>query len=104
MKFNFDELCNRNLGSEDYISIANNCDFLLIEDLPNFNDNNSNQQQRFITLIDILYEKKIFLMISIETKLEDIGSSNKLAKPFKRTLSRLFELTSPNNNFSLKVV
>ena len=47
------------MGSEDFISIANNCDFLLIVKLPNFSEDNSNQQQRFITLIDILYEKKI---------------------------------------------
>ena len=37
--------------------------FIFIENLPNFNENNSNQQQRFITLIDIIYEKKIPLMI-----------------------------------------
>ena len=98
MKFNFDELCNRNLGSEDYISIANNCDFLLIEDLPNFNDNNSNQQQRFITLIDILYEKKIPLMITSNINLNLIHSSKSLLEPFKRTVSRLYELTSINYN------
>ena len=43
----------------DYIKIAENSDFMFIKNLPNFNDNNSNQQQRFITLIDIIYEKKI---------------------------------------------
>ena len=52
VKFNFDELCDRNLGSEDYLSIANNCKFIFIENLPDFDENNSNQQQRFITLID----------------------------------------------------
>ena len=49
-------------------------------------------------------EKKIFLMISMASKLEEIGSSNRLAEPFKRTLSRLFELTSPKDNLSAKVV
>ena len=58
VKFEFEELCNRNLGSEDYIKIAENCEFIFIKNLPNFNQNNSNQQQRFITLIDIIYEKK----------------------------------------------
>ena len=62
IKFEFEELCNRNLGSEDYIKIAETCEFILIKNLPNFNDNNSDQQQRFITLIDIIYEKKIPLM------------------------------------------
>ena len=36
VKFDFDELCNRNLGSEDYINIAENCEFILIKNLPNF--------------------------------------------------------------------
>jgi len=54
----FKDLCNKNIGAEDYIKIANVCNFIIIENLPNFSDNNSNQQQRFITLIDIIYEKK----------------------------------------------
>ena len=47
-KFNFDELFNNNLGSEDYIRIAKESDLIFIENLPNFNEDNSNQQQRFI--------------------------------------------------------
>ncbi len=96
MKFNFNELCNRNLGSEDYINVANNCDFLLIENLPDFDEDNSNQQQRFITLMDILYEKKIPLMITSNVSLDSIHSSKSLREPFKRTISRLYELTSIN--------
>ena len=98
IKFNFEELCNKNFGSEDFISIANNCYFLLIEKLPNFSEDNSNQQQRFITLIDILYEKKIPLMITSHTNLNSINSSKSLQDPFKRTISRLYELTSINYN------
>jgi len=98
MKFNFDELCNRNLGSEDYIIIGNNCKFLIIENLPDFNEYNSNQQQRFITLIDIIYEKKIPLMITSSINLKSINSSKSLLQSFKRTKSRLYELTSTNFN------
>ena len=98
IKFNFDELCNKNLGSEDYIKITNICNFLLIENLPNFDENNSNQQQRFITLIDILYEKKIPLMITSYINLNSINSSENLRETFKRTVSRLHELTSINYN------
>ena len=94
VKFNFEELCNKDLGSEDFISIANNCNFIFITNLPDFNEDNSNQQQRFITLIDIIYEKKIPLMITSNTDLENINSSKSLFKIFKRTISRLYELTS----------
>ena len=98
IKFDFNELCDRNLGSEDYISIAESCDFLFIKNLPNFNENNSNQQQRFITLIDIIYEKRIPLMITSNISLDEINSSKSLIEPFKRTISRLYELTSINYN------
>ncbi len=94
VKFNFDELCDRNIGSEDYLKIASNCDFIFIEKLPNFNDDNSNQQQRFITFIDIIYERKIPLMITSNVSLDSINSSERLRDPFKRTTSRLHELTS----------
>ena len=93
-KFNFDELCNRNIGAEDYIKIAESSDFIFIEKLPNFDENNSNQQQRFITLIDIIYEKRIPLMITSESNLQSVTSSKSLAETFKRTTSRLHELTS----------
>ena len=95
-KFDFEELCNRNLGSEDYIKIAETCEFIFIKNLTNFNDNNSNQQQRFITLIDIIYEKKIPLMITSQVDLNLIKSSSSMTEAFKRTVSRLYELTSMN--------
>ena len=96
IKFDFDELCNRILVSEDYISIAHNSEFIFILNLPNFNEDNSNQQQRFITLIDIIYEKKIPLMVTSHIDLDKINSSKNLIEPFKRTISRLYELTSIN--------
>ena len=96
IKFNFDELFNKNLGSEDYIAIADISDFIFIINLPKFDKNNSNQQQRFITFIDIIYEKRIPLMITSEENLDFLGSSNNLNEPFKRTTSRLYELTSKN--------
>ena len=94
VKFDFDYLCNQNIGAEDYIKIAEVCDFIVIENIPKFNDENINKQQRFIILIDILYEKKICLMTSSYSDLENFGSSKALVNPFKRTLSRLYELTS----------
>jgi len=98
IKLTFDEICNRNLGSEDYIEIAKKSDLIFIENLPNFNENNSNQQQRFITFIDIIYEKKIPLMIKSEVDLNSLSSANSLKEPFKRTVSRLYEMTSQKLN------
>ena len=94
-RFDFKELCDQNLGAEDYIEIAKFCKFIIIENIPNFNEAISNQQQRFITLIDVFYENRIKLMVSSKTSLEDISSASALEFVFKRTKSRLYELTSP---------
>ena len=96
-RLDFNDLCNKNIGAEDYIKIADVCKYILIENLPNFDDNNLNQQHRFITLIDIIYEKKVKLTISSASSLIKLTSANSLSKPFKRTLSRLHELTSSKN-------
>ena len=98
-RFNFNELCDKNIGAEDYIEIANECKFIVIENIPNFNNENVNKQQRFITLIDIIYEKKIPLMASSVSSLLNFKSTKSLEKPFKRTLSRLHELTSINCDY-----
>jgi cell division protein ZapE len=97
-RFDFTDLCAKNIGAEDYIKIAEACNFIVIENIPNFNNDNSNQQQRFITLIDILYEKNIPLMISSKSQLNLISSSKSLDNVFKRIVSRLYELTSVRYN------
>ena len=98
VRFDFNELCNKNIGAEDYIKIAEACKYIVIENLPNFDVDNSNQQQRFITLIDIIYEKKVSLAISSVSKLNKLTSAKNLSEPFKRTVSRLYELTSSLNS------
>ena len=92
-RFNFKDLCDKNLGAEDYINIANDCNHIFIEEVPKFNNENSNQQLRFITMIDIFYEKKIRLTLSLEEHFENLSSSIKHSEIFKRTVSRLFAMT-----------
>ena len=92
-RLKFKDLCDKNLGAEDYINIAHICNHIFIEDIPIFKNENSNQQLRFITLIDILYEKKIKLTLSLEENLDNLGSSKKHSTTFKRTVSRISEMT-----------
>ena len=95
-KFEFNNLFELNLGAEDFIQISNHCNFIAIENIPIFTKENINKQQRFITFIDIIYEKKISLMMTSETNLENLDQSTNLKKTFKRTISRIYELTSKN--------
>ena len=93
-RFDFKELCDRNLGAEDYLEIAKVSNFIVIENIPQFNDINSNQQLRYITLIDIIYDKNIPIAVTANQNLDQFSSSKSLEKQFKRTISRLYELTS----------
>ena len=102
-RFNFNDLCAVNIGAEDYITIVEKCNFITIDSIPNFNDENADQQQRFITLIDIIYEKKIPVMVSANFNHENFTSSRRLKDSYRRTISRLFELTSPNFNAGKKL-
>ena len=94
VKFTFKELCDKNLGAEDYLEIIKVSKFMAIDQIPKFDDINSNQQHRFITLIDIVYDKKIPIAVTAEKNLHELTSSKSLNEPFKRTISRLYELTS----------
>ena len=97
-RFNFDELCDNNLGAEDYLEIVKNLKFMIIEKIPQFNDVNSNQQQRFITLIDIIYDKNLPIAVTASQDVNKFTSSRSLKEPFKRTISRLYQLTSMRYN------
>ena len=98
LRIKFNELCDQNLGAEDYLEIIKNCKFIVIDHIPQFNNVNSNQQQRFITLLDVIYDKNISLAVTADQNLDQFTSSKLLEKPFKRTISRLYELTSKEYN------
>ena len=97
-RFSFKELCDQNLGAEDYLNVSQICDHIFIEKVPVFNEYNSNQQLRFITLIDILYDKKISLTLSMESELGKISSSRRHSEIFKRTVSRLNEMAASKDS------
>jgi len=93
-RFDFKELCDQNLGAEDYLEITKVSKFIVIENIPDFNDVNSNQQLRFITLMDVIYDRNIPIAVTANQSLEKFTSSKSLEKQFQRTISRLYELTS----------
>ena len=95
-RFDFQELCDQNLGAEDYLEIAKISNFIVIENIPVFNDINANQQLRFITLLDVIYDKNIPIAVTANQNLNQFTSSQSLERQFKRTISRLYELTSEN--------
>eukprot|EP01083_Nonionella_stella_P298602 1013468_1 len=57
-RFTFEELCEKNLGSADYLSLSKSFSTVFIENIPYFDFQNRNAMKRFILLIDELYNSK----------------------------------------------
>jgi len=48
------------LGAADYLEICKNFDIILLRDIPQMSLDNRSATRRFITLIDTLYDQKVF--------------------------------------------
>jgi protein AFG1 len=63
-RFQFEELCDRDLGASDYRSLARHFAVVVVEGVPVMTLQEHNKARRFITLVDELYEAKTALLIS----------------------------------------
>ncbi|KAK2179498.1 hypothetical protein NP493_484g00031 [Ridgeia piscesae] len=76
----FEELCMKPLGAVDYLEIASTFDTLILRDIPNLTLERKTEGRRFITLIDAIYDTKMQLVCSAETKADDLFLSGKLSE------------------------
>ncbi|KRA97407.1 hypothetical protein ASD83_09730 [Devosia sp. Root685] len=93
-RFNFADLCEKPLGTRDFVRIAHQFDSLVIDDIPQMDRTRSNAAKRFILLIDSLYDRGVKLAASFAVPLEQLGLDDKTAFEFQRTISRLNEMQS----------
>ena len=93
-RFGFADLCEKPLGTRDFVRIAHHFDSLLIDDVPQMDRTRSDAAKRFILLIDSLYDRGVKLAASFAVPLEQLGADDKTAFEFQRTLSRLTEMQS----------
>ncbi|MBC8451791.1 MAG: cell division protein ZapE [Rhodospirillaceae bacterium] len=93
--FDFEELCQRPLGAEDYIAIGDRFHTIILAGIPRMSKEMRNEAKRFMNLIDVLYEKKVNLVASAEAPPEELYASGTHAFEFQRTTSRLVEMQTP---------
>ena len=91
--FSFKQLCGSNFSSLDYIQLCNKCDWVILSQVPKLDAEDRNLAKRFQTLVDILYDKNIGLALSSDVKPEDIYIDGDGNKEFRRTVSRIYEMT-----------
>ncbi|KPF81341.1 ATPase [Brevundimonas sp. AAP58] len=88
----FAELCDRPLGSRDYLAIAGRFHTLFIEDIPLLTPDRRHAANRFVTLIDALYEARRRLVGLAAGPPELLYPKGDGAFEFERTVSRLNEM------------
>lgn len=89
--FNFNDLCGKNLGPADYITLTSHFHTLFIDSMPTLTHSSlKNEARRFITLLDAIYESGVRLAIRIEgdktTTIDDLFFPDAIV-PAKKTSS-----------------
>ena len=92
--FSFSELCDSPRSQNDYIELASVFHTVFLENIPAMDASKDDQCRRFINLIDEFYDRNVKLIISAETRPEQLYGGGNLSFEFKRTLSRLQEMQS----------
>jgi len=95
-RFMFEEICGRPLGASDYAALAAHFDTILVENVPSMDLERRNEAKRFITLVDVLYERRVKLVVSAQSEPQGLyrADHGDEAREFERTASRLIEMRS----------
>jgi len=92
--FDFKELCGGPRSQNDYLEIASQFHTVLLSDVPQMQANGSSEARRFTWLVDVLYDRRVKLMVSAQVAPELLYTSGPLSHEFPRTVSRLNEMQS----------
>lgn len=92
--FEFSALCAGPRSAFDYVEIARLFHAIILSEVPQLNEASEDQARRFVSLIDELYDRRVKLIISAQTSIEELYSGEKLTFEFERTRSRLIEMQS----------
>jgi cell division protein ZapE len=93
-RFEFADLCDKPLGSLDYLHIAHAFHTVLIDDIPVLTPERREVARRFINLIDTLYDNRVSLIASADAEPHQLYQKGDGADLFERTASRLIEMRS----------
>ena len=89
----FKKICQSNLSHQDYINIAKYFNLIFLNNVPELNEQNKDSCRRFISLIDMLYENNCSIVILAAKPISNLNTNKSLDDEFKRTASRLYEMT-----------
>lgn len=92
--FDFEELCVKPRGSVDFIEIARAFNTVLLSDMPQLGEDDSNAARRFITMVDEFYDRNVKLLLTADAPIKELYTGRMLDFEFQRTVSRLTQMQS----------
>lgn len=92
--FDFKTLCGGPRSQNDYLEIATQFHTVLLSDVPHMPVRMASEARRFTWLVDVLYDRRVKLIMSAAVAPEGLYTEGPLAYEFPRTVSRLNEMQS----------
>ena len=92
--FDFKTLCGGPRSQNDYLEIATQFHTVFLSDVPQMPIRMASEARRFTWLVDVLYDRRVKLVLSAQVPPEQLYTEGPLAHEFPRTVSRLHEMQS----------
>jgi cell division protein ZapE len=92
--FDFRELCGGPRSQNDYLELATQFHTLLLSGVPQMSPRLASEARRFTWLVDVLYDRRVKLIMSAAVEPEALYTEGPLVHEFPRTVSRLREMRS----------
>ncbi len=92
--FDFATLCGGPRSQNDYLELASQFHTVLVSDVPQMSVNMASEARRFTWLVDVLYDRRVKLILSAAVAPEGLYTEGALSHEFPRTVSRLNEMQS----------
>ena len=92
--FDFKTLCGGPRSQNDYLEISSQFHTVLLSDVPHMPVNKASEARRFTWLVDVLYDRRVKLIMSAAVQPEELYTEGPLSHEFPRTVSRLNEMQS----------
>ena len=92
--FDFKTLCGGPRSQNDYLEIASQFHTVLLSHVPIMPVRMASEARRFTWLVDVLYDRRVKLIMSAQDQPEALYTEGPLAHEFPRTVSRLHEMQS----------
>ena len=93
--FDFRVLCGGPRSQNDYLELSTQFHTLLLSNVPQMSPRLASEARRFTWLVDVLYDRRVKLILSAAVPEEALYTEGPLAHEFPRTVSRLREMRSP---------